>query len=152
MFKNENQNRRRKITKQPMFSVRGCNCPSSSCPWVCLPSGSWFCADQAVHRRCRLEQAQQKIRAETLSLHAVTWLVNSSDAKAFRPLVQGFLSTVPAAGHAGLCSGGTELGWLFVTVLALVSVQGIWVVWMRSGAASTLDCPFADRSSPLMWV
>ena len=105
-----------------------------------------------MHRCWGLERAQQMIRAERLSSHAVTCLVNSSDAKAFRPVVQGFLSMVPAAGHVGLCSGGAELGQLFVTVLALVSTQGIWVAWMRSGASSTLDCPFADRSSPLTWV
>lgn len=77
---------------------------------------------------------------------------NGSDAKAFRPVVQGFPSMVPAAGHAGRCSGGAELGQLFVMVLALVSTQGIGVAWVRTGASSTLDCPFADRSSPLMWV
>lgn len=104
-----------------------------------------------MHKCWRLKRAQ-KIRAERLSSHAVTWLVNGSDTKAFRAVVQGFPSMVPAAGHAGLCSGGAELGQSFVMVLALVFAQGICIAWMRSGASSTLDCPFAERSSPLMWV
>lgn len=49
LFENENQERPRKITKQPIYSVRSCSCPSSSFPRVCLLSGSWSCADGRSH-------------------------------------------------------------------------------------------------------